>query len=145
MAASSTEVVGTIYTHRVDAQDRITDVSDNWDAFAASNGAPDTCLSHNVLGTKLWDHIRDGETGHLYETLLAKSRETGKSITVPIRCDAPEFKRHIEMPVDPASCLKNLQNSRMLALAEAPSPDPVQPYSHTMGHSPNLPRHVAAG
>ena len=66
MAAHSYEVVGTMYRHRIDAGDRITEVSDNWDAFARANSAPDTCLSSNVLGTKLWDHIRDGETGHLY-------------------------------------------------------------------------------
>ena len=116
MAAHSYEVVGTMYRHRIDAGDRITEVSDNWDAFARANSAPDTCLSSNVLGTKLWDHIRDGETGHLYKTLLARIRETGKSIVVPIRCDAPGLIRRIEIGMEPLQGGIVMFVSRIVAL-----------------------------
>ena len=101
MTAGEKETVGTLYTYQVDDRDRITAVSDNWDTFAEANGAPDLCLSSNVLGTKLWDHIHDWETGHIYENLLAKVRDSGKSISVPIRCDAPAVKRHIDVRMKP--------------------------------------------
>jgi hypothetical protein len=101
MVTSPKEIAGTTYFHRIDAQDRIVEVSDNWDAFARANSAPDTCMSSNVLGTKLWGHIHDLETRYIYEILLAKIRNTGKSVSVPIRCDSPESVRHIEIRMEP--------------------------------------------
>ena len=101
MVTSPKEIAGTTYFHRIDAQDRIVEISDNWDAFARANSAPDTCMSSNVLGTKLWGHIHDLETRYIYEILLAKIRNTGKSVSVPIRCDSPESVRHIEIRMEP--------------------------------------------
>ena len=50
------------YIHRIDKNDVIIKLSGNWKSFAEKNSGADTCLAENLIGTSLWDHIRDPET-----------------------------------------------------------------------------------
>lgn len=43
--AYQNEQVGSICTYRIDADDRIVSVGDNWEAFVAENDAPDACFA----------------------------------------------------------------------------------------------------
>lgn len=93
--------LGTIYRYCIDSRDIITEVSDNWNAFALENAAPQSCSSPQVLGTVLWDHFQDRETRHIYQALVARVRTTKRSVSVPICCDSPDMKRFIEMRIAP--------------------------------------------
>lgn len=86
--------------YRVDAQDRLVFVNDEWDRFAAAN-AGQACLSAKVLGRPLWDFVSDRTTRLLYGNLLAKVR-AGGSVRFPFRCDSPDCRRFLEMAAVPA-------------------------------------------
>ena len=79
----------------IDAENRITYVSDDWWLFAEENGAGRECYPPQLLGRSLWDFIAGEETRHLYGILIAKARAEKKAIKVPIRCDSPERRRQI--------------------------------------------------
>ena len=66
------------YNHKVDKNDIIIDVSDNWKSFAQDNLGARTLFPENIIGSSLWDHIRDPETQHLYEIILQKVRERNR-------------------------------------------------------------------
>jgi hypothetical protein len=89
----------TFYYH-VDSQNRIVQVSPNWDAFALANGAPEVC-ARKILNRLLMDFLSGFETKHLYEIMLSKVRSTQNSLTVPFRCDAPALRRFMELTMRP--------------------------------------------
>jgi hypothetical protein len=87
------------YIYRIDENDNIIYVSDNWNTFIDENFGDDSCKTPHIIGRSFWDFITDSETSHLYEIMVIKVREAGRSLTVPIRCDAPDLKRYIEITV----------------------------------------------
>jgi hypothetical protein len=84
-----------IIQYMIDAEDRITFVSDNWWFFAEENGAGVDCYPPQLMGRSLWDFIAGEETRHLYAILMAKARAEKKVLQVPIRCDSPDRRRKI--------------------------------------------------
>ena len=86
-------------TYTIDAEDRIVSLSDGWDTFAIENQAPDSCLSSGVLNRRIWDFISDLETRHLYQVINGSVRSSGRPVTVPFRCDAPDRRRFLEMKI----------------------------------------------
>ncbi len=84
--------------YRVGSHDEIREASETWDAFALANGAPHLVLSQ-VVGQSLWSFIAGAEVRHLYELLLARIRESQKTVVLPFRCDAPDRRRFMEMAV----------------------------------------------
>jgi hypothetical protein len=89
----------TFYYH-VDGQNRITQVSPNWDAFALANDAPEVCAG-KILNRHLMDYLDGFETKHLYDIMLGKVRKSQHPITVPFRCDAPALRRFMELTMRP--------------------------------------------
>lgn len=67
-------------------------VSGDWDTFAVQGGSRELA-GDSVLGRPLWDFIGGDEVRHLFRILLSRVRETGRPVTVPFRCDAPELRR----------------------------------------------------
>jgi len=84
-------------TYRIDAADRLTAVSEAWDAFANDNNGADATAA-SVLGRPLWDFISDATTIELYRQVLARIRE-GKAMTYSFRCDSPDCRRLLEMRI----------------------------------------------
>jgi hypothetical protein len=80
----------------IDAADKIVCVNDDWLAFARENGAPRLAAAA-VLGQSLWRFIQSQETVYLYQQLLAKLRTGRRPLVFPIRCDAPDCRRFLEM------------------------------------------------
>ena len=103
MMANKNKDVGSICTYRIDAGDRIVSVGENWQAFADENNAQDACFAPRVIGSSIWDHIQDPETHHIYKVLVEKVRQTGAPITMPLRCDAPDLIRELEITLIPES------------------------------------------
>jgi hypothetical protein len=84
--------------YRVDVNDRITFVNSRWIAFAKKKGMR-LQSSRGVVGTRLWQHVSDMTARHLYNIFMAKVRKTGKTVTVPFRCDSPKVLRFMEMQI----------------------------------------------
>ena len=87
------------YSYRVDSDDVIVEVSENWKSFVDYNLGADSCLPEQVIGSSLWSHVRDPETRHLYEIILEKVRSEDKILTFPFRCDSPSERRFLELTV----------------------------------------------
>jgi len=86
-------------SYRIDAQDHIVFVNDEWSNFAlANNGAH--LVKESVLHTSLWRFITDLTTEYLYRQILRRVR-TGIEMRFTLRCDAPETKRLLEMLITP--------------------------------------------
>lgn len=85
--------------HRIDRNDRIIFVNDNWLSFASENGAPGLS-ERRVLNQSLWDFISGWQVRHLYLLLLNRLRKLpGAHVIIPFRCDSPEVRRFMEMDV----------------------------------------------
>lgn len=82
-------------SYRVDAEDRLVEVGDEWDAFAAANGAPDLDLEH-LHGRPLPALVSGTEMQSLTAMLLKRARAAGE-VEVPFRCDAPDERRFLSM------------------------------------------------
>lgn len=89
------------YYHIIDQNDIIVSISDNWASFANENMDSGSCLPENILGSSLWDHIKDPETKHLYGIILQKVRQDKHLSTFSFRCDSPDQRRFLELTVDP--------------------------------------------
>jgi len=86
------------FAHRIDADDRIVHVNDEWVEFAIENDAPHLDRG-NVLGRKLWSYVNEPTTRHLYQVLVRRVRDSGETATVPYRCDAPDRRRELRMEI----------------------------------------------
>lgn len=89
--------------YRIDSEDVFVHLSEGWQTFAEENLGTESCYVDQVLGSRLWSHIRGRETRELYRILLAKVRETGRTISLPYRCDSPSLLRAYEMRIEPAA------------------------------------------
>jgi hypothetical protein len=83
--------------YRVNAQDEIVFVNEQWDRFAAAN-AGESVTSSQVLQRPLWDFIIDSTTRELYRQVLQRIRD-GRSLRFTFRCDSPMCRRLLEMDV----------------------------------------------
>jgi len=88
------------FLYQIDGQDRIVQVSPNWDDFALRNDAPDVC-ARRILNCPLMVFLSGLEMKHLYQTMLAKVRTTKNPLTVPFRCDGPTVRRFMELTMRP--------------------------------------------
>jgi len=87
------------FEYVINADDVIVEVNPPWEQFASENSGE--ALVRGAQGTWLWQHLAGSEVKHLYRTLLEKVRETGRPVTFPFRCDAPDLKRSMMMEVTP--------------------------------------------
>lgn len=95
LAAHAADSAPSVY--RLDQHDVITRVNTAWRTFAAANGAPG--LASSAVGTSLWSHVGGTETRRLFEAVHATVRATGRPVTLPYRCDAPDERRWMELTV----------------------------------------------
>jgi hypothetical protein len=83
--------------YRIDASDRITYVSEGWDAFASANGGAGAHAA-DVVGASLWDFVSDATTREVYRQVLARIR-AGRQMAYSFRCDSPACRRLLEMRI----------------------------------------------
>lgn len=87
----------TVLVYRIDRENIITSVNDNWDSFALGNDWAGECRSDKVVGHLLWDFIQGLETRYLYE-ILFKGVRKGKGVgPISFRCDSPWERRFLEL------------------------------------------------
>lgn len=83
--------------YRVNDQDEIALVNEEWDRFAAAN-VGERFASAQVLQRSLWDFIIDPTTRELYRQVLKQIRQ-GRSLRFTFRCDSPTCRRLLEMHI----------------------------------------------
>lgn len=82
------------YIYRIDAEDRIIEVSENWTTFHEGNSpAP----LKDVIGCSVWDFIQDIEIHHLYKEIFQHLRKGKSARPIPFRCDSPDERRWLEL------------------------------------------------
>ncbi len=84
--------------YRLDVNDRIVGVNDEWDRFAHQNSG-DEILSAKVMNRPLEEFIDDPETRNFYSRTIEDVRNGNRSI-FQFRCDSPERRRLLEMRVE---------------------------------------------
>jgi signal transduction histidine kinase len=88
----------TIYA--VDLDGRITFLNRSWARFAQANGAPQLCDEKAVLGSSIWDAIRDAGVRTQVEQAMATLREgRGTSLSWEFPCSSPTEERVFLMQV----------------------------------------------
>src|SRR3954466_14166544 len=89
-----------ITVYSVDLEGRITFLNRSWSRFAQSNGAPQLCDQHAVLGASLWDAITDTaareQVRQAMETLRAGH---AGSLSWEFPCSSPTEERIFLMQV----------------------------------------------
>lgn len=121
--------------YEVDADDRLSAVSPDWDLFAQANDGPGA-LSRRVLGRPLLDFLTGDATRMFIRAVFEATRLTRRARTLPYRCDAPDLLRQLEMTVSPLPrgglriehrLLASEPRRRRLALRAQPPHDPRPP------------------
>jgi hypothetical protein len=88
----------TAYT--IDRNDRIVDLSPDWDGFATANNGSGACAAH-VMGRPLFDSI-DGDPVRMFmHAVLMRVRASGVLEEVPYRCDSETARRFFRMTLEP--------------------------------------------
>ncbi|MCX8012650.1 MAG: hypothetical protein N3A64_05820 [Desulfobacterota bacterium] len=85
--------------YRLNSQDKIIFVNEEWDLFAIANGG-EAVTSARVLYRSIRDFITDLTTRELYLQIMQRVRH-GRSIKFTFRCDSPAFRRLLEMNIHP--------------------------------------------
>lgn len=91
------------YVYRINSDDVIVWVSDNWQAFVDANEGAAKTDAEIVIGKSLWDYIAGFEVRHLYVTVLKVVRERNQVIHLLFRCDAPDLRRYLRLEMVPLS------------------------------------------
>jgi hypothetical protein len=86
-----------VFICRIDSEDKIVFVDGHWLQFAGENGF--NLGLENIVGKPLWEFLSDLTTRHLYRIFARRVRQSGKSLTMPFRCDAPDRRRFMQMTI----------------------------------------------
>lgn len=84
--------------YRLDAVDRVCEVSADWDIFAARNGAPGL-LRNTVIGRPIWSFLSGNAAEYHYACLFETVRQTGLSQRLRIRFDGPARQTLMQMDI----------------------------------------------
>jgi hypothetical protein len=88
-------MVGGEIVYRIDGEDRIVFVNDEWDRFALANGGGELG-SLFILDRSLWEFVSDPGTRDIYLEAVRRVRH-GRALHFSFRCDSPDCRRLLEM------------------------------------------------
>ena len=88
-------------SYRIDENNTIYWLSENWLHFASLNHADERCLPENVIGKPIQSFIENENTACLYTTIIEQVRQRGQGAIFPFRCDAPDIRRFLEFRIIP--------------------------------------------
>lgn len=71
-------------------------IGGGWNDFAEENNAPGL-TTDSVIGHSLWDYISDPAVMHFYSGAVKAVLKNGKTISLPYRCDAPDWRRSMKL------------------------------------------------
>lgn len=84
--------------YRIDAQDEVIWVNEEWEKFAAENDGGAVGAAKGIVGQTLWSFIGDPTLSNLYHEMVLLARK-GRPISFSFRCDAPCFRRVFQMRI----------------------------------------------
>ncbi|MEQ8329208.1 MAG: hypothetical protein RH859_01970 [Longimicrobiales bacterium] len=99
-AAAQDDRLPFLVSYRVDAEGVLVATGGDWTAFAEEAGAPEL-RSDLVVGRPLDDFVSGRKTRAVYRALRERITDTGRPVTFPYRCDAPELRRWMTMEMRP--------------------------------------------
>lgn len=86
--------------YRLDATDRIVEVSPDWDVIADHYEAPGARAAA-VVGKRLSDFLAGDAARMFIRAAVQSARVLGRMVTLPYRCDADSERRRFEMDLVP--------------------------------------------
>lgn len=89
------------YVYRIDKDNVIEMVSDNWQSFVDENNGAGSCNQKNVIGLSLSDFIYGSETRYLYQIILKRVRDRKQTAKLLFRCDSPDIRRFLQLIIIP--------------------------------------------
>jgi hypothetical protein len=89
-----------VVSYTLDRTNRIVDVGGCWDNFALENDAANLLEPH-ILGREISEFVTGNTTRIFLFTMLDSSRVLDKPLTRPYRCDSPQYRRFMEMTLEP--------------------------------------------
>jgi hypothetical protein len=84
--------------YAIDETDRLIAASDEYFDFASHNEYPGAGL---CVGMPLWDCVADSTTRFVQRSLVRRVRRSGRTLTLPFRCDGPNVRRELTMEIGP--------------------------------------------
>lgn len=122
--------------YTVDLQDRLCELSEDWDSLLAEGGGDASCRRAHILGRPLRDFIAGDSTRMYLDAALEATRLTGRPRRLPYRGDTPRLARRMQM------CLQPLADGRVRVthhlIAQQPLPRPLA--FHAAAAAPALQR-----
>lgn len=88
------------YIYRIDADNNIQWVDENWMPFACDNQAQELDPK-NVIGTPLFHYVTGTGAQHLYHMIIDRVRQSQLPAVIPFRCDGPDVRRFMELRITP--------------------------------------------
>jgi hypothetical protein len=86
----------------IDSTGTILRLDGPWQRWLAKDGElPDSCREANVVGNSLFSFIEGEGVRHVYDTMILRVLETGRTIEFPFRCDSPWLRREMQMRISP--------------------------------------------
>lgn len=89
-----------VFIYRIDAENSLVSVNDEWEQFAVENNSKDLTRSA-IQGKNLLQFISDRETAGIFSELIQIAREKDRVIRIQFRCDSPSLVRFMEMTITP--------------------------------------------
>ncbi|HKL50465.1 MAG TPA: hypothetical protein VJ908_04800 [Wenzhouxiangellaceae bacterium] len=86
------------FNYRIDRDNVLVSVSENWNSFAADNAGASMSAA-DVVGRALDQFIADEETRALYALVLDSVRGSNRAIAFRFRCDSPTERRFCELRI----------------------------------------------
>lgn len=123
-----------VFIYRIDAENSVVDVNDEWLEFARENNSSDLTRS-SIQGKNLLQFISDPETAGIFSELIQIAREKDRVITVQFHCDSPALVRYMEMTITPLPAGHIEFRNRMIKCEERP---PVNLIDVTIPRSNNI-------
>lgn len=119
--------------YRLNAQDQISSVNQEWLSFAEANEGR-TLLPPEILGRPLWDFIADVETQHIYRVIHRRVRTLRVPVRLSFRCDGPERRRLLRLDIlagEGQELLYRVRTLKQEIRPPVPLLDPRRPRSET--------------
>ncbi len=88
-----------IIEYKIDENNNIIYVNEEWDCFALENNGEEI-VSDKIIGRNLFDFVENITVKHIYLHLLDKVRK-GNKILIDYRCDSPTYKRFLQLTIKP--------------------------------------------
>lgn len=89
------------YTYRIDRENNLVSVGENWRRFAVENAGAASMMPDSLIGKALDFYIEDEETRALYAMVLDSVRRSNRPVAFDFRCDAPAERRFCELRIMP--------------------------------------------